>query len=85
LPSSIPISTAIFESFVDAGRTALFLDVNRKTLLKLARKGRLPAHPLGDGRRKLWRFRISELDRWMQTELTSISDQGLSSERKDFL
>jgi excisionase family DNA binding protein len=68
-------------SFVDAQRAAGFLSLSRKTLLKLARKGKVPAHPVGEGRRKLWRFRLSELDRWMQTEVTSISDQGRCRER----
>jgi hypothetical protein len=29
--------------------------------LELARKGELPAHPLGNGTRRIWRFRLSEL------------------------
>jgi hypothetical protein len=71
------------EPFVNADRAALFLDMPRKTLLGLARRGKLPAHGLpGKGRKKNWRFRISELDLWMRTEVTSGSDQGLSSERK---
>jgi len=71
------------EPFVNAERAAQFLDMPRKTLLGLARRGKLPAHGLpGKGRKKSWRFRISELDLWMRTEVTSGSDQGLSSERK---
>jgi hypothetical protein len=27
----------------------------------MARKGEIPAHPLGLGRRKTWRFRLSEI------------------------
>jgi len=71
------------EPFVNADRAALFLDMPRKTLLGLARRGKLPAHGIpGKGQKKNWRFRISELDRWMHTEVTWVSDQGLSSERK---
>ncbi|WP_158751761.1 helix-turn-helix domain-containing protein [Acidobacterium sp. S8] len=71
------------EPFVNAERAALFLDMPRKTLLGLARLGKLPAHGIPGKRRKhAWRFRISELDLWMRTEVTSGSDQGLSSERK---
>jgi excisionase family DNA binding protein len=49
------------ESFVDAQKTAEFLSITRRHLLELARKGAIPAHALGDGRRRLWRFRLSEL------------------------
>jgi excisionase family DNA binding protein len=77
---SLPVS----EPYIEAGRAALYLSMSRKTLLKKARAGRLPAHPIGDERKKMWRFRISELDRWMQTEVTSGSDGGRSKERNTF-
>lgn len=71
------------EPFIDAERAAAFLAMPRKTLLGLARKGKIPAHGIpGKGRKRAWRFRISELDHWMRTEVTLVSDQGLSSERK---
>lgn len=73
------------EPYIEAGRAAAYLSMSRKTLLKKARSGRLPGHPIGDGRKKMWRFRISELDRWMQTEVTSDSDGGRSKGRKSFL
>ena len=66
-----PDSYPTREPFVDAGRAAIFLDMRRKTLLDLARKGRLPGHPVGLGQRRMWKFRISELERWMQTEVHS--------------
>ena len=72
------------EPYIEAGRAADYLSMSRKTLLKKARTGRLPAHPIGDGRKKMWRFRISELDHWMQTEVTSGSDGGRSKERNTF-
>jgi excisionase family DNA binding protein len=49
------------EPFVDAERAAQFLSVTPRYLLELARKGELPAHPLGNGSRRIWRFRLSEL------------------------
>jgi len=74
------------EPFVGAERAATFLDMPRKTLLGLARRGKLPAHGIpGKGRKKSWRFRISELDLWMRTEVTLVSDQGRFQERKKFL
>ena len=74
------------EPFVNAERAASFLDMPRKTLLGLARRGKLPAHGIpGKGQKKNWRFRISELDHWMRTEVTLVSDQGRIQERKSFL
>lgn len=64
-----PLST--FEPYVDATRAAEFLAMTRKTLLELARKGRVPAYPMGEGPRKTWKFRISDLDHWLQAEVTS--------------
>jgi hypothetical protein len=59
------------EPFVDAERAATFLDMRRRTLLSLARQGKLPGHPVGFGQRRMWKFRISELEHWMQTEVNS--------------
>jgi hypothetical protein len=79
-------SVNVLEPFVDAQRAASFLAMPRKTLLALARQGRLPAHGLsGSGKRKIWKFRLSELDYWMRTEVTSNCDQGRIQERKNFL
>jgi excisionase family DNA binding protein len=49
------------EPFVDAVRGAEFLGIKRRRLLELARAGTIPAHPIGNGKRKTWRFRLSEL------------------------
>jgi excisionase family DNA binding protein len=76
------VSVAVLEPFVDPERAATFLSIPRKTLLGLARRGKIPGHGIpGKGRKKSWRFRLSELDRWMETEVTSISDQGRIHER----
>ena len=76
---------ASLEPFVSAERAAEFLAMSRKTILALARKGYLPGHPVGQGVRKVWKFRLSELDHWMQTELISGCDQGRVQERKTLL
>ncbi len=60
-----------FEPFVDAAHAAAFLDIRRKALLELARRGKLPAHPVGTGQRRTWKFRLSELEHWMLTEVNS--------------
>ena len=56
------MSTAIAaEPFVDAIRAADFLSLKPRRVLELARSGELPGYPLGTGKRRVWRFRLSEL------------------------
>jgi hypothetical protein len=45
------------EQFLDGRRAAKFLDLPRKTLLNLARRSLVPAHPIGDGMSHTSRFR----------------------------
>jgi excisionase family DNA binding protein len=59
------------EYYEDAEEGAKFLRIERRTLLRMARDGVIPAHPLGDGRRKQWRFLLSELDEWMRGRVNS--------------
>jgi excisionase family DNA binding protein len=49
------------EGFVDATQAAKFLSLTRRRVLDLVRSGKLPGHPIGDGARRVWRFRLSEL------------------------
>jgi len=49
------------EPFVDAAKAAEFLKIARRRVLEMARRGEIPGHPVGNGARKLWRFRLSEL------------------------
>ena len=67
------------EHFVDADKAAEFLSLSRKHVLKLAIRGVIPAHPLGFGQRKTWRFLLSELHSWMLSNRTggsSIQSNG---------
>jgi len=59
------------EPYVSAQEAALFLSISPKTLTRLARQGLIPAHPLGDGIRRRWRFLRSELDTWMHGRVNS--------------
>ena len=60
------------EGFVDADEAGKFLSLNRRRILELARAGKLPGHPIGDGARRVWRFRLSELAAALaQTEKSS--------------
>jgi excisionase family DNA binding protein len=61
------------EQFVDGQRAAEFLGMPRKTILNLARQGSIPAHPLGDGLRHTWRFRLSELAAWVESRRRPIA------------
>ena len=49
------------EHFVDADEAAKFLSLTRRRVLDLARARKLPGHFIGDGARRVWRFRLSEL------------------------
>ena len=49
------------EPFVDATKAAEFLHLRPRRVLELARRGLIPAYPLGNGRRRVWRFRLAEL------------------------
>jgi excisionase family DNA binding protein len=69
--TAAPASVRTPEYYVDAVEAAKFLHINRRTVLQMARNAIIPAHPLGDGRRKLWRFLLSELDEWMRSRINS--------------
>jgi hypothetical protein len=49
------------EPFVDAVAAADFLHIRPRRVLELARQGEIPAYPLGQGKRRIWRFLLSEL------------------------
>src|SRR5690348_15532712 len=60
-----------WERYVAPVAAATFLSLDQRTILRWAREGKLPAHPLGKGARKTWRFKLSELDTWMSQAVTS--------------
>lgn len=49
------------EPFVDATKAAEFVNLRPRRLLQLARAGCIPAYPIGNGERRVWRFRLSEI------------------------
>jgi len=73
----VSISTAP-EAYVDVKRAASYLSVAVKTLNEWARLEKIPAYPWGDGCRKTWRFKLSELDAWMQGRINSVRRPPLS-------
>jgi len=54
-----------FEPILDSEQAASLLKIHPKTLQKLARKGRVPGFRIG----KLWGFRASALNRWLESKL----------------
>ena len=51
-----------FEPYVDEDVVSRFVSFTPRRVLEMARNGEIPAHPLGRGARKTWRFLISEID-----------------------
>lgn len=48
--------------WLTANETAVYLKVKPRTILKWAKAGRIPAHPLSGAKRVTWRFLKGELD-----------------------
>ena len=51
---------------LDAKEAAALIRMDSRTLIRWARLGHVPAHPLGEGKRRLWRFIEAELLEWFQ-------------------
>lgn len=49
---------------LDAIEAAALIRMDSRTLIRWARLGYVPAHPLGEGKRRLWRFIEAELLEW---------------------
>jgi excisionase family DNA binding protein len=63
--------TGSVAKFLDAEEAAQFLGgLNSRTVTRWAREGYLPAYPIGEGKRRLWRFLESDLERWMLARRT---------------
>lgn len=78
-PEENGISGELAESFIDAAEAAAFIKLHPKTLLRLARGGSIPAHPLTGNRRRIWRFLRSELDAWARSRVHSGCDRCQNS------
>ena len=52
--------------FMTPQEAATFLGgMNHRTLTRWARESYIPAYPMGEGKRRLWRFLAAELHEWM--------------------
>jgi excisionase family DNA binding protein len=61
--------------FLNAREAATLLRVDDKTITRWARKRYVPAHPLGEGKRKSWRFVERELSDWLMKSSNQDSDE----------
>jgi hypothetical protein len=60
-----------YQRFLDPEQAAVFLGgLNSRTVTRWAREGYLPAYPIGEGKRRLWRFLDSDLEQWMLARRT---------------
>lgn len=52
--------------FMTANEAAEFLGgLHDRTVVRWAREGYLPSYPIGEGKRRLWRFLKADLAQWM--------------------
>jgi len=70
------------ERFVDSVVAAKSLSIQRRQLLELARTGKIPAYPLGDGQRRLWRFRLSDLAKAMEQRRITVRPKDAISKSR---
>jgi len=57
---------AMEHHLLNAHEAAEVLKMDNRTLIRWARLGQVPAHPMGEGKRKLWRFLEHELLDWVE-------------------
>jgi excisionase family DNA binding protein len=60
-------SRVLPEPLLDSDEAASIMKIHPKTLQKLARKGIVRGVHIG----KLWRFRLSEIERWIDHQMAS--------------
>ena len=71
-------ATITAEPVIDSEEAAKFLNINPKTLQKMARNAEVPAYRIG----KLWKFRISDLDVWLRSKVISSCHSCREDERR---
>ncbi|HKT88467.1 MAG TPA: helix-turn-helix domain-containing protein [Candidatus Sulfotelmatobacter sp.] len=64
-----------FARWLTAAEAAKYVKVKRRTILKWAKQGTIPAHALSGNKRVTWRFLTSELDRAMLNP-PSVAESG---------
>jgi hypothetical protein len=73
------------EPYVDSKRAAEFLAFDSKTVQRLSRQGKIPAHPVLSGSRSLrrtWRYKLSELDERARSRRNSATAGSATSPKE---
>ena len=65
------------EVWVDARRIAEHIGASRSYVLGLALRGLIPCSALPAGKRTSYRFRISEIDKWLEVRRFKAAGVGL--------
>jgi len=73
-PQKQSVAQSRFEPLLDPKQAAALLRVHQKTLVRLAREGRVPAIRVA----KHWRFRASTLNLWLAGQETGVGSSGQS-------
>jgi excisionase family DNA binding protein len=68
IPPQLGSSHRLQEQPVGSREAGHLLTMHPKTVLRKAREGMLPAHPVGRNRKR-WRFYLSELDQWLRSQM----------------
>jgi excisionase family DNA binding protein len=68
----------VTSEWLTANEAAQYLKVKPRTVLKWAKEGRIPAHPLSGSQRVTWRFLKSELDAMLALP-SAAGDGGLNA------
>ena len=64
-PDRVDVMSARFERLLDSDEAAALLKIHPKTLQKLARAGSIAGVQIG----RLWRFRASVLNDWLEQKM----------------
>jgi hypothetical protein len=80
--SSITTNEEAAQDLLEAKEAAPFLNISPITLLRWARKGLVPAHPLSGTKRRSWRFLAAELEAWALSRVNSNRDWCQNSRRQ---
>src|SRR5215467_9748742 len=68
----------VHSHLMDVKEAAEYLKLDEKTVSRWARKAYIPAHPLGEGKRKFWRFYGHELSAWLSAQFNG-ANQGVTA------
>jgi hypothetical protein len=81
----IPRVERAMEPFVNTAAVAAHVGMSPRTVAKWAREGRIPAHPLCGNARRTWGFKLSEVDSFLASRMSSgivAARPGCSAERE---